>query len=80
MKKLLKQEITWLMSEFKTGWSFEFWYWKEEYAVCLASKWFLYPTDLILSYKVGVKTSLAQCSKELIKCLDNWDKWTSQTE
>lgn len=49
------------MRKFEMGWAFEFFYWKEEYAVCLATKWYLDPLDEEngLSYKIGTTTTLA---------------------
>ena len=64
------------MTEFTMGMKFQFYYWRDSYAVCLNTAFFITPTD----YNVVSATKLEKCDKVLVKCLDNWDTWTDTDE
>ena len=76
LKKLYYNTITYSMKEFTVGMKFEFYYWYASQAVCLDMGVVIAPTD----FNIVSATKLEQCSRVLIKCLDNWDAWTNTDE
>ena len=73
LKKLYYNTITYNMVEFTAGLKFEMYYWYADQAVCLDMAVFIKPTD----FNIVSATKLEQCSRVLIKCIDNWDSWTN---
>lgn len=76
LKKLYYNQVTYTMNEFTTGFKFQFYYWKQDYAVCLNFLFFITPTD----YSIVSANKLTKCDKVLIKCLDDWDNWSNKDE
>ena len=64
------------MKEFRVGLKFDFYYWYADYAVCLDFAMYIDPVD----YNLMSATKLEQCSRVLIKCMDDWSQWTSEDE
>lgn len=76
LKKLYFNQLTYTMSEFTVGAKFSFYYWINEYAVCLNMALFITPTN----FNLISATKLEKCEKTLIKSLDDWNAWTDKEE
>jgi hypothetical protein len=64
------------MDEYKMGLRLEMYYWYKEGALCFAmAPWISASRFAILS---AIK--FEQCSRVVIKCLDNWDSWKDPNE
>ena len=64
------------MVEFTVGMKFEMYYWYASQAVCLDMGIVIAPTD----FNIVSASKVEQCSRVLIKCLDDWTAWTDPDE
>jgi len=74
LERLLYNKMSFAMAEFITGFRFEMYYWINSYAFCLN---FVHTIDT-MDISVVSETSVVQCSKTLIDCVDDWSAWTSE--
>lgn len=68
--------MTYDLASFIFGLRFEIYYWYLDQAFCFNFATYQNP----VTFTVKSATKLEQCSKTLIKCVDNWSQWTNKDE
>jgi hypothetical protein len=76
LKKFFWNSLTYTLSSFIAGLRFEMYYWYLDQAFCFNLASYINP----VSFTVTSATKLEQCSKTIVKCLDNWDQLTNVDE
>lgn len=64
------------MDEFKFGMKFELYYWYKDAAFCFA----MAPYISAVKFALLSAFKFEQCSRVVIKCIDNWDAWKDENE
>lgn len=76
LKKLVANNIQYLMKEYTVGLKFEVYYWYKDAAMCINMAMFITPTE----FDLISASQLEKCTRVIVKCLDDWSSWTDENE
>jgi len=64
------------VDKFKMGFKYELYNWRFYDAYCLNFATYVEP----ITVKLTATNKFEQCAKVLVKCFDDWSKWTDKSE